>query len=62
MGKTPKKRSNIDLKAINEFFNNTKECEPAPPQSNLSVISPMEHYLTPLSDEETQASYQAWIS
>ncbi len=24
--------------------------------------SPMEQYLTPLSDEETQASYQAWIS
>jgi len=22
----------------------------------------MEQYLTPLSDEETQASYQAWIS
>ncbi len=24
--------------------------------------SPIEQYLTPLSDEETQASYQAWIN
>ncbi len=56
------KKIKLDLKAINDFLKHTKECEPAPPRSNSSVNSPMEQYLTPLSDEETQASYQAWIN
>ena len=51
-----------DLKAMNEILNNTKESEHAPPRSSSSVKSPMEQYLTPLSDEETQASYQSWIN
>ena len=56
------KKIKLDLKAINEFNTNTKECELAPPGSNSSVKSPMEQYLTPLSDEESQASYQTWIN
>ena len=47
---------------MNELLNNTKESEHVPPRSNASVKSPMEQYLTPLSDEETQASYQLWIN
>ena len=46
---------------MSETLNNIKECEPAPHRSQSSVQSPMEQYLTPLSDEETQASYQSWI-
>ncbi len=61
-GEDTYKKIKLDMKAINDFLNNTKECEPASPRSNSSVNSPMEQYLTPLSDEETQASYQAWIS
>ncbi len=41
-GEDTYKNIKLDLKAINEFLNNTKECETAPPQSNSSVKSPME--------------------
>ncbi len=60
-GEDTYKKIILDLKAMNEILNNIKECEPAPPLSKSSVKSPMEQYLTPLSDEETQASYQSWI-
>ncbi len=61
-GEDTYKKIKLDLKAMNEFLNNTKESEHAPPRSNSSVKSPMEQYITPLSDEETQASYQSWIN
>jgi len=61
-GEETYKKIKLDLKAMNEFLNNTKESEHAAPRSNSSVESPMEQYLTPLSDEETQASYQSWIN
>jgi len=60
-GEDTYKKIKLDLKAINEILDNTKECAPAPPRSKSSVKSPMEQYPTPLSDEETQESYQAWI-
>jgi len=60
-GKDTYKKIKLDLRAMNEFLNNTKESEHAPPRSNSSVKCPMEQYLTPLSDEETHASYQSWI-
>ena len=47
---------------MNDFLNNSKESEHAPPGSISSEESPMEQYLTPLSDETTQASYQSWIN
>ncbi len=56
------KKIKLDLRAMNELLNNTKESEHAPPRSNASVKSPMEQYLTPLSDEETQASFQSWVN
>jgi len=61
-GEDTYKKIKLDLKAINGFLNNTKQCEPAPPRSDSSVNTPIEQYLTPMSDEETQASYQAWIN
>ena len=62
-GKDTYKKIKLDLKAMNEILN-TKESEhaPPPPPSSSRVKSPMEQYLTPLSDEETQASYQSWIN
>ncbi len=47
---------------MNDILSNTKEFEPTPPRSNSSVKSPMEQYLTPLGDEERQASYESWIN
>ena len=61
-GEDTYKKIKLDLTAMNEILHNNKECEPAPPRSKSSVKSPMEQYLTPLSDEETQASYQSWIN
>jgi len=63
-GEDTYKKIKLDLKAVKEFLNTggTKECEPAHNQSKLNVKSPMEQYLAPLSDEETQALYQAWIN
>ena len=52
----------LDLKAMNEFLNNTKESKPSPPLTEFKRESPLERYLTPLSDEATQASYQLWIN
>ncbi len=59
-GEDTYKKIKLDLKAINDFLDTT-QYEPAPPQSNSSVNNPVEQYITPLSDEETQASYQTWI-
>ena len=58
-GEDTYKKIRLDLKAMNEVLNNTKEREPAPPRMKSRVKSPMEQYLTPLNDEETQASYQS---
>ncbi len=61
-GEDTHKKIKVDLKAMNDFLNNARQREPATLQSDSSVNSPIEQYLTPLSDEETQASYQAWIN
>ena len=61
-GQNTYKKKKLDSKASNDFLNlNATQCEPAPPQSDSGVNNSVEQYITPLSVEETQASYQTWI-